>query len=101
MDSHGKELLIIAHEKLGKWRSQKLGCHSQTCSPDRDKGKALLKHIFKLIMVSGTVVVADNRGTSNGISKEYSDKYKVYIHDCAVGSHTIFARDFHKLHVVE
>ena len=80
MDCHGKQFLVVAYEELREWRSKKLGCHSKEDSPDCDKGKALFKHIFKLIMIAGTIVVADNRGTSDGIAKENGYKNKLHIH---------------------
>ena len=70
-------------------------------TPDGNQTGTFFEHILKLIPVPGTVVVADNRCTADRISKEDRYEYEVYIHDRAVGSHTIFACVFHKLQVVE
>lgn len=51
-------------------------------------------------MVSGSVVIADDRGTADGIAKKDGSKYKVSIHDRAVGGHTVFSGKFHKLQVI-
>ncbi len=51
-------------------------------------------------MVSCSVVIADDRGTADGIAEEDRRKYKIGIHDRAVGGYAVFSGKLHKLQVI-
>ena len=52
-------------------------------------------------MVARSVVIADKRRTSDGISQKNCNKNKVYIHDRSKRSHTVFSGKIHKLNIVQ
>ena len=52
-------------------------------------------------MVSGTVMIADDGGASDGVSKEDCYKYKIYIHDRSIGGDAIFPGNGDQLQVIE
>ncbi len=52
-------------------------------------------------MVSGTIMVTDERCTSDGIAKEDGGKNKVDIHDGSEGCDTVFSREIHQLDVIK
>ena len=46
-------------------------------------------------MVGSSVMVADDRRTTDGIAEKDSDKDKVCVHDRSVGGDTVFAGKLH------
>ena len=52
-------------------------------------------------MILGTVVEADNRGRTDGITDKGSREYHTDIHDGPIGRYPVFAGIMHKLRIID
>ncbi len=80
---------------------QKLGKQYEKDAPGTDQSQAFFEQIFQLHMISGSVMVADDRRTADGVAEEDRQKDEVDIHDRAVRCDTVLSGKFHKLDIVQ
>lgn len=98
---HGIQFDIVSGKNFHQRCGEQFGKCGQNDAGNAQQNDTLAKQAFEFVMIGGTVVIADNRRTAEGIAEENCHKDEIDIHDDAIGGNTVFARDLHQSEIIQ